>query len=157
MYSSNVCLANMMLWDSPTVPSYCWVMWLCGYTTLHTPMIHSAAGSHCLSCFLFGILWGFPGGSDGKESTCNVGDLRLIPGSEKSPGEGNGNPLQYSCLGNPMDRGAWQVGVHGVAKSQTWLIQWISQEWYGRMGGQSWCKQCKQPHRFNEAEQGNWN
>ena len=62
---------------------------------------------------------GFPGGSDGKESTCNAGDLGLIPGSGKSPKEGNGYPLQYSCLGNPMDRGAWWVAVHGVAKSQT--------------------------------------
>ena len=62
---------------------------------------------------------GFPGGSYGKESACNVGDLRLIPGSGRAPREGNGNPLQYSCLGNPMDRGAWQVGVRGVAKSQT--------------------------------------
>ena len=47
----------------------------------------------------------FPGGSDGKESTCNAGDPGLIPGSGRSPGEGNGNPIQYSCLENPMDRG----------------------------------------------------
>ena len=51
----------------------------------------------------------FPGGSDGEESTCNVGDLGSIPGLGRSPGEGNGNPLQYSCLENSMDRGAWQV------------------------------------------------
>ena len=50
---------------------------------------------------------GFPGGSDGKESACNAQDLGLIPGSGRSPGEGNGNPLQYSCLENPMDGGAW--------------------------------------------------
>ena len=50
---------------------------------------------------------GFPGGSDGKASACNAGDPGLIPGSGRSPGEGNGNPLQYSCLENPMDRGAW--------------------------------------------------
>ena len=49
----------------------------------------------------------FPGGSAGKESACNAGDLSLIPGSGRSPGEGNGNPLQYSCLENSMDRGAW--------------------------------------------------
>ena len=61
--------------------------------------------------------WGFPGGSDGKESACNVGDLGSVPGSGRSPGEGNGNPLQYSCLGNPMDRGAWQAIVHGVTES----------------------------------------
>ena len=64
---------------------------------------------------------GSPGGSDGKESTYNVGDLGLIPGSGRSPREGNGNPLQYSCLENPTDRGAWQGTVHGVAKSQTQL------------------------------------
>ena len=64
---------------------------------------------------------GFPGGSEGKVSACNAGDLSLIPGSGRSPGEGNGNPLQYSCLENPMDRGAWQTTVHGVAKSQTRL------------------------------------
>ena len=50
---------------------------------------------------------GVPGGSDGKESTCNAGDLGLIPGSGRSPGEENGNPLQYFCLDNPMDKGAW--------------------------------------------------
>ena len=54
-------------------------------------------------------------------SACNVGDLGLIPGSGRSPGEGNGNPLQYSCLENPMDGGAWLATVHGVAKSQTRL------------------------------------
>ena len=62
---------------------------------------------------------GFPGGSDGKESACNAGNLGSIPGSGRSHGEGNGNPLQYSCLENPMDRGAWQAAVYEVAKS--WL------------------------------------
>ena len=57
---------------------------------------------------------GFPSGSDGKESACNAGNLGLIPGSERSPGEGNGTPLQYSCLENPMDRGAWWATVYGV-------------------------------------------
>ena len=64
---------------------------------------------------------GFPGGSEVKASACNAGDLSLIPGSGRSPGEGNGNPLQYSCLENPMDGGAWWATVHGVAKSRTWL------------------------------------
>ena len=64
---------------------------------------------------------GFPGGSDGKESTCNAGDLGLILGWGRFPGEGKGNPLQYSCLENPMDRGVWWVRVHGVTKSQTRL------------------------------------
>ena len=63
----------------------------------------------------------FPGGSGGKESACNVGDLGLIPGSGRSPGDGNGYALQYSCVENPMDRGAWQATVHGVAKSWTGL------------------------------------
>ena len=62
---------------------------------------------------------GFPGGSDSKESTCNAGDLGSIPGSERPPGEGHGNPLPYSCLKNPMDRGALWATVHGVAKSGT--------------------------------------
>ena len=62
---------------------------------------------------------GFPGGSEGKVSAYNAGDPGSIPGSERSPGEGNGNPLQYSCLENPTDRGAWRVTVHSVAKSQT--------------------------------------
>ena len=64
---------------------------------------------------------GFPGSSDGKESVCNAGDLGSIPGSGRSPGEGNGNPLQYYCLENPTDEGAWQAIVHGVVKSQTRL------------------------------------
>ena len=59
----------------------------------------------------------FPGGSAGKEYICNVGDLVSIPGLGRSSGEGNGNPLQYSCLGNPMDTEAWQATVYGVAKS----------------------------------------
>ena len=60
-------------------------------------------------------------GSDSKESACNVGGLGLIPKSGISPGEGNGYPLQYSCLGNPMGRGSWWATVHGVSKNQTWL------------------------------------
>ena len=70
------------------------------------------------------LLWltqGFAGGSDGKEFTCNAGDPGSIPGSGKSPGEGNGYPLQDSVLENPMDRGGWWATVHGVAKSQTRL------------------------------------
>ena len=58
-------------------------------------------------------------GSDSKESACNEGDLGSIPGSGRSPGEGNGNPLQYSCLENSMDGGAWWTTVHGVTKSRT--------------------------------------
>ena len=65
------------------------------------------------------VLGGFPGGSDGKEPTCSAGDSVLIPGSGRSPGERNGNPLQYSCLENPTDREPWWATVHRVAKSQT--------------------------------------
>ena len=66
--------------------------------------------------FWRGNALGLPYSSDGKESVCKAGDLGLIPGSAKSPGQGNGNPLQYSCLENPMDRGAWWATVHGVAE-----------------------------------------
>ena len=59
---------------------------------------------------------GFPGGSDGKQSACSAGDPGSIPGSGRFPGEGSGNPLQCSCLGNPMDRGARRVAVHGVSR-----------------------------------------
>ena len=69
---------------------------------------------------------GLPGGSKVKASACNAGDLGSIPGSGRSPGEGNGNPLQYSCLENPMDREAWWATVHGVTKSHTQLNDFTS-------------------------------
>ena len=84
----------------------------------------------CLGKFLSKSLFGFnmsygssyfPGGWEGKASACNAGDPGLIPGLGRSPGEGNGNPLQYSSLENPMDRGAWYAIVHGVANSWTRL------------------------------------
>ena len=77
----------------------------------------------CLSAPLNGFMLklGFPGGSDDKESACNMGDLGLIPRSGRSPGEGNGNPLRYSCLENPVDREARWATVHEFAKSWTWL------------------------------------
>ena len=62
---------------------------------------------------------GLSGGSDGKEFACNAGDLGLIPGLGRSPGEGNSNPLQNSCLENPMDRGAWWATVQRVSESDT--------------------------------------
>ena len=70
------------------------------------------------------MLRGFPGGLDSKEPTCDAGHIRdasSIPGSGRSPGEENSNPLQYSCLENPMDRGAWQATIYGVTKSRTRL------------------------------------
>ena len=63
----------------------------------------------------------FPGGSDGKESACSAGDPSSILGLGRSPGKGNGNPLQYSCLEDPMDRGAWWATVHGIAEGWTQL------------------------------------
>ena len=80
----------------------------------------TATGSQSWTCH-----WGFPGGAAVKNLPANAEDTRdvgSIPGSECSPGGGNGNPLQYSCLENFMDKGAWQATVHGVAKSQTQLI-----------------------------------
>ena len=76
------------------------------------PQEHLAVSRH---------FWGFPSGSDGKEYACNAGDLGLIPGLGRSPGGGHGNPLQYSCLENPTDRGPWWATVHGVTKTQTRL------------------------------------
>ena len=63
--------------------------------------------------------FGFPAGPDGKESSCSAGDLGSIPGLGRSPGGGHGDPLQYSCLETPRDRGAWRATVHGVAKNET--------------------------------------
>ena len=67
----------------------------------------------------------FPGGSDSKASAYNVGDPGSIPGLGRSPGEGTGNPLQYSCLENSIDRGAWWATDHGVSKSQARLSDFI--------------------------------
>ena len=72
-------------------------------------------------CVCIYVCLGFPDGSDGKESACNAGDPGSTRGFRRSPGEGNGNPLQYSCLENFMDREAWQATVHGVTMSQTQL------------------------------------
>ena len=72
------------------------------------------------------------GGSEVKASAHNVGDLGSIPGSGRSPGEGNGNPLQYSCLENPMNGGAWWATVHGVTKSRTQLSDFTFEEKYGK-------------------------
>ena len=72
----------------------------------------------------------FPGGSDGKASAYNVGDPESIPGSGRSPGEGNGNPLQYSCLENPMDRGAWQaMDSHGQEPDRNLTVHGVSNSW----------------------------
>ena len=80
-------------------------------------------------------LLGFPGGSEVKASACSAGDPGSIPGLGRSPGEGNGNPLQYSCLENFMDRGAWWATVHGVAKSQIQLSDFTLLYPYLSIGG----------------------
>ena len=77
-----------------------------------------------------------PFSSDGTESACNAGDLGSIPGSGRSPGEGNDNPLQYSCLENPMDRGAWGATVHRVSTSQTRLSDFTSLKLSSHLGGE---------------------
>ena len=87
------------------------------YLTVFWTLVHSFEK---LSKYIIAYyIQGFPGGSEGKASVCNAGDRGLIPGSGRSPEEGNGNPLQYSCLENPTDRGAWQATVHGVTKTFT--------------------------------------
>ena len=83
-------------------------------------------GIHCLCCILVTALWHiwyslFSGGPDSEESACNAGDLGSVPRWGRSPGGGHGNPLQYSCLENPIDRGAWRAAVCGVTKSWTRL------------------------------------
>ena len=75
---------------------------------------------------MFRVHRGFPGHTEVKVSTWNAGDPGSIPGSGRSPGEGNSNPLQYSCLENPMEGEAWCATVHGVAKSQTQLSEFTS-------------------------------
>ena len=76
--------------------------------------------------YVWAQVLGFPGGSEGKESACSAGEPGSIPRSGRSPGEGIGYPLQYSCLENSMDRGAWQATVHGVTKSRTQLSNFHS-------------------------------
>ena len=108
-------------------------LWICcNWGTAQIPCCLHSPRSYPPSHYPQELLWNgefllvreqrdFPGGSDGKASVYKVGDLGSSPGLGKSPGEGNGNPLQYYCLENPMDRGAWWATVHGVEKSRTWL------------------------------------
>ena len=86
--------------------------------TMYTLWHHRAPEFHCDKTLQESIMEesGFPGGSVGKESTWNIGDPDSSPGLRKSLGEGNGNPLQYSCLGNPTDRGAWQATAYGIIR-----------------------------------------
>ena len=81
--------------------------------------------SECGGYTVVAFCLGFPGGSEVKAPACNLGYLGSVPGLGRFPEEGNGNPLQYSCLENPMDRGAWWATVHGVTKSQTQLSDFL--------------------------------
>ena len=97
---------------------------LSGLVTVESEFKHhvTCKGSQSLvkQLFFFSkVIYGFPSGSDGKESACNAGDLGSIPGSGRFPGEGTSNPLHCSCLERSMDRGAWQATAHEMAKSQT--------------------------------------
>ena len=87
--------------------------------SMQAQLTQHSGRNHPLGAILVRICSGFPGSSVVKNLPANTGDAGLIPGSGRFPGEGNGNLLQYSCLGNPMDRGAWQATVHGVTNSQT--------------------------------------
>ena len=90
------------------------------YKSLQSDIRSGRRGFPKFTKFLWNKVW-IIGGSDGKKSACNAGDPGSIPGLGRAPGEGNSNPLQYSCLGNPMDGGAWQATVHWVANSQPQL------------------------------------
>ena len=97
-----------------------WLDLLAVQGTLKSLLQYHSSKASILWCSAF--FMGFPHSSVGKESACSAGDLGLIPGSGRSPGEGNGNPLQYSCLENPMDRGAWQAIVHRVTRVRHDLV-----------------------------------
>ena len=84
---------------------------------VHPPIKQATPTKKCKLKVTYHIHWGFPGGLVSKESACNVGDPGSIRGSGRSPGEGIGNLLQYSCIENPMDKGAWQATVHGITKN----------------------------------------
>ena len=90
----------------------------------HLPILKNSLLTKLFFCLQYKVLstiiLGFPGGSDSKKSACNAGDLGSTPELGRSPGEANSNPLQYSCLENPMDRGAWWTTVHGVAVGHNW-------------------------------------
>ena len=121
-----VCRPSSLATQRPDTPPRPWqCSWCWGsIVTLDFNRVSPSFSAGSGGWFSWGLPWlgkGFPGDSDGKESPCNAGDLGLIPGLGRSPGEGHDNPLQYPCLKNHMDRGAWWVAVLGVTKSQTWL------------------------------------
>ena len=110
----------------PSPKSLCWASCMM-FPCVSLPLLLLGVEPFCFLLHNFWVntdlLWGFPGGSMVKNPPVNAGDGGLIPGSGRSPGGGNDNSLQYTCLENPMDRGAWWATVHGVTKSQTRLKQ----------------------------------
>ena len=97
--------------------------------SIHNPVPSRLSLTHPDFYLCLHVSYGFPGGSVVKNLPANAGDAGLIPGLERTPGEGNDNPLQYSCLGNSMDRGAWQATVQGVTKNQTHFNILLSTEY----------------------------
>ena len=95
----------------------CNIMCVC----VHMCMCVLSMSVYVCACVCIYVCMGFPDGSDGKESACNAADPDSISGLGRSPGEGNGNPLQYSCLENSMEKEAWYTIVHVIAKSRTQL------------------------------------
>ena len=113
-WATSLSLFTFMHWRRKWQSTWgAWWAAVCGVAQSRTRLKQPSSSSRSSK-----VVMGFPGSSDGKESACNVGDLRSMPGLGRPPGEGNGNPLQYSCLQKSMDRGAWRATVRGVAKSQ---------------------------------------
>ena len=106
---------------SPSLP-HCLHPAFCNHLSSFINFYWSIVDLQCCISSTYTAKWGLPHSSVYKESACSTGDPGSIPGSGRSPGEKNGNPLQYPCLENPKDKGAWWAAVHGVAKSQAWLI-----------------------------------
>ena len=113
-------------------------IWLLLFISNLKDLLLSCNFDHHFCDKFFGVLpskWGFPDGSMVNNQPANVADVGSIPGLGRSPGEGNGNPLQYSCLGNPMDRGAWRAIVHGVSKESdvTYQLNILPNDIWGNM------------------------
>ena len=116
------------LQDAPGTFLVVWWLRICLFRGFHAGNMGSIPVPRTKIPHALGEL-GFPGGSEVKASAWYSGDLGLIPGSGRSPGKGNGNPLQYSCLENPIEGGAWWATVHGVAKSRTRLNDFTFFTW----------------------------
>ena len=113
-------ISESLLFSKITWSLSLWCFWCCFLS--HSGKVNSSnTHTSCVDLWMIKEQLGFSGGSDGKESDYNTGDAGLIPGSGRSPGQGNGHPLQYSCLENSIDRRAWQATVHGFTKSRTGL------------------------------------